>query len=253
MRWRTSPTCAGSTRCWRSGSRRPAAPAWVEEELAVLTDPETYRTDPDDGLDPAEDPLDRAALPRRAARAGAVPRDAAQSRNVPRARILKDDALLELAANRPRTAEDLGKSRLLLREARRGDIADGILAAIAAAEALPAAEMPRADGAAGAQARRGGAGRPAAGAAEGAGRGRGGGAAAGRLERRSRRHRRRGRAGRAGAARLALRGVRPGRAAAEAGRDRAVRRRRRVRVVELLRTPAAPRPDDSVPRRWDRG
>ena len=72
----------------------------------------------------------------------------AQSRNVPRARILKDDALLELAANRPNTLEELGKSRLLLREARRGEIADGILAAIAAAEAMPgggdaaAAEQP---------------------------------------------------------------------------------------------------------------
>ena len=62
---------------------------------------------------------------------------------MPRARILKDDALLELAANRPKTHDDLGKSRLLLREARRGEIADGILAAIAAAEAIPAAEVPR--------------------------------------------------------------------------------------------------------------
>jgi ribonuclease D len=62
---------------------------------------------------------------------------------VPRSRILKDDALLELAANRPRTHEDLGKSRLLLREARRGDVADGILAAIAAADALPAAAAPK--------------------------------------------------------------------------------------------------------------
>ncbi len=67
----------------------------------------------------------------------------AQGRNVPRARILKDDALLEIAANRPHNLEELGKSRLLLREARRGDIADGILAAIAAADALPASEIPQ--------------------------------------------------------------------------------------------------------------
>ena len=49
--------------------------AWVEEELAVLTDPATYRTDPDDGLDPDQDPLDRAALHRRAARARPAARD----------------------------------------------------------------------------------------------------------------------------------------------------------------------------------
>ena len=72
---------------------------------------------------------------------------------MPRGRILKDDALLELAANRPKNVEELGKSRLLLREARRGEIADGILAAIAAAETVPAAEVPRAAGGGAAQGR----------------------------------------------------------------------------------------------------
>ena len=99
----------------------------------MLTDPATYRTRPGRGLDADQDPLDGAALPRGAeASSRASARRIAQSRNVPRARILKDDALVELAANRPHNHEDLGKSRLLLREARRGDIADGILAAIAA-------------------------------------------------------------------------------------------------------------------------
>ena len=94
-------------------------------------------------MDADQDPLGLAALRRGAARARADARDLAQRRNVPRARILKDDALLELAANRPRTAEDLAKSRLLLREARRGEVAEAILAAIAAAEAVPVAEVPQ--------------------------------------------------------------------------------------------------------------
>lgn len=117
--------------------------AWVEEELAVLLDPETYRTDPDTAWSRLKT---RSTAPRFLAALQALARYrevTAQSRNVPRGRILKDDALLELAANRPRSIEDLGKSRLLLREARRGDIAEGILAAIAAAEALPAADQPR--------------------------------------------------------------------------------------------------------------
>ena len=116
--------------------------AWVEEELAVLTDPATYRHRPRRGLDPDQDPLDRAALRRRAARArpaardaGAEPQRAArphpQGRRAARARR-------QPAEDR----EDLAKSRLLLREARRGEIADGILAAIAAAEAMPAADVP---------------------------------------------------------------------------------------------------------------
>lgn len=116
---------------------------WVQEELATLLDPETYRTDPETAWTRLKP---RSAAPKFLAALRELARfreEAAQSRNVPRARILKDDALLELAANRPRNAEDLGKSRLLLREARRGDVAEGILAAIAAAEACPAADLPR--------------------------------------------------------------------------------------------------------------
>jgi ribonuclease D len=116
--------------------------AWVEEELAILLDPETYRADPETAWTRLKT---RSNTPRFLAALKELARFreiAAQSRNVPRSRILKDDALLELAANRPRNHEDLGKSRLLLREARRGDIADGILAAVAAAESTPAAEMP---------------------------------------------------------------------------------------------------------------
>ena len=117
--------------------------AWVEEELAVLTDPATYRSDPDAAWTRIKT---RSTSPRFIAALRELARlreTMAQSRNVPRARVLKDDALLELAVNRPKTPEELSKSRLLLREGRRGDVADGILAAIAAAEALPAAEVPR--------------------------------------------------------------------------------------------------------------
>ena len=116
---------------------------WVEEELAVLTDPETYRTDPDAAWARIKT---RSSAPRFLAALKELARfreEAARSRNVPRSRILKDDALVELAANRPRTADDLGKSRLLQREGRRGDVAEGILAAIAAAETLPADQIPR--------------------------------------------------------------------------------------------------------------
>jgi ribonuclease D len=117
--------------------------AWVEEELAVLTDPATYRSDPETAWMRLKT---RSTAPKFLGALREIARfreNTAQSRNVPRSRILKDDALLELAANRPRSLEDLGKSRLLLREARRGEIAEGILAAIATAEALPAAALPR--------------------------------------------------------------------------------------------------------------
>ncbi|MCB1370271.1 MAG: HRDC domain-containing protein, partial [Rhodobacteraceae bacterium] len=117
--------------------------AWVEEELAVLTDPATYRSDPADAWMRIKT---RSNAPRFIAALRELARlreTLAIARDVPRNRILKDDALLELAANRPRTPEDLGKSRLLLREARRGEVAEGILAAIAAAEAVRVQDVPR--------------------------------------------------------------------------------------------------------------
>ncbi len=118
---------------------------WVEEELAVLVDPETYRVDPETAWMRLKI---RSSAPKFLGALKELARfreEAAQARNVPRARILKDDALLELAANRPHTMEDLGKARLLLREARRGDIAEGILAAIVRADALPPSAVPRPD------------------------------------------------------------------------------------------------------------
>lgn len=117
---------------------------WVEEEEATLLDPETYRVDPETAWTRLKT---RSTAPKFLAALRELAKfreETAQGRNVPRARILKDDALLELAANRPHTPEDLSKSRLLLREARRGEVAEGILAAVAAADALPASEAPRA-------------------------------------------------------------------------------------------------------------
>jgi ribonuclease D len=116
---------------------------WVEEELAALTDPATYENDP---LEAWARIKTRSTAPRFMAalkELAELRERMARSRNVPRSRILKDDALLELAANRPKSPEDLGKSRLLLREARRGEIAEAILSAVARAEAVPALEAPK--------------------------------------------------------------------------------------------------------------
>ncbi|MEH6776283.1 MAG: HRDC domain-containing protein, partial [Cereibacter changlensis] len=69
----------------------------------------------------------------------------AQSHNVPRSRVLKDDALLEIASTRPSNSEELGRSRLLMREGRRGDIADGILAAVKAGVETRPEDLPKPD------------------------------------------------------------------------------------------------------------
>ncbi len=118
---------------------------WVEEELSVLTDPETYITRPAEAWQKIKTRTSSGrflAIVRELAR---FREDYAQTRNVPRSRVYKDDALLELASTKPANFEDLGRSRLLLREARRGDIADGILAAVAAGLAAPTDSLPKPD------------------------------------------------------------------------------------------------------------
>ncbi|WP_166416381.1 ribonuclease D [Cochlodiniinecator piscidefendens] len=104
--------------------------AWVEEELEVLTAPTTY-------IIPPEDAWKRVKTRTNSGKFLSVVRELArfregyaQSRNVPRSRVFKDDAILEMASTKPQSDKDLGRSRLLMREARRGEIAEGILNAV---------------------------------------------------------------------------------------------------------------------------
>lgn len=112
--------------------RKTGREAWLAEEIAVLEDPETYITRPEEAWLKVRT---RTNSPRFLAilRELARFREAyAQERDIPRSRVYKDDAMIELASTKPLTEADLGKSRLLLREARKGDIANGILAAVKA-------------------------------------------------------------------------------------------------------------------------
>jgi ribonuclease D len=119
--------------------------AWVAEELAVLTDPATYTVHPDEAWL-------RIKTRTTSGRFLAVVKSLAQFRetycqaqNIPRSRVMKDDALLELASTRPASVEELGRSRLLLREGRKPEIAEGILAAVKAGLEMRPEDMPKVD------------------------------------------------------------------------------------------------------------
>ncbi|MEM9579695.1 MAG: ribonuclease D [Pseudomonadota bacterium] len=118
---------------------------WVREEMQILRDPETYFTRPDDAWKRVKT---RNTSPRFLAIVRALAKfreQHAQTRDIPRNRVFKDDALVELASTKPRSGAELGRSRLLLREARRGDIADGILAAVTEGLECPEADLPKAN------------------------------------------------------------------------------------------------------------
>lgn len=123
--------------------KRTGREAWVTEEEAILLDPETYITRPEEAWLKVKTRTTSGrflAIVRELAR---FRETYAQEKNIPRSRLYKDDALLELASTKPTNYEELGRSRLLLREGRKGDVADGILAAVKAGLACKTEDLPR--------------------------------------------------------------------------------------------------------------
>ena len=118
---------------------------WVEEELSVLTDPATYTVTPDAAWTRIKTRTTSGRFLGVVKELARFREDYAQKNNVPRSRVMKDDALLELASTRPTNVEELGRSRLLLREGRKGDIADGILLAIKAGMDMRPEDLPKPD------------------------------------------------------------------------------------------------------------
>ena len=118
---------------------------WVGEELAVLTEPATYTVHPDDAWERIKTRTTSGRFLAVVKALAQFRESYAQTNNVPRARVMKDDALLELASTRPASVEELGRSRLLMREGRKPEIADGILAAVKAGMEMKAEDMPKVD------------------------------------------------------------------------------------------------------------
>ena len=118
---------------------------WVEEELETLTSPDTYITQPPDAWKRIKTRTNSPKFLAIVRELAAFRETFAQERNIPRNRVYKDDALVELASNKPKNHEELGRARLLLREARKGDIADGILKSVATGIACKSDDMPKPD------------------------------------------------------------------------------------------------------------
>ena len=125
--------------------------AWLADEMRTLTSTATYEQNPDSAWERfrnrARKPRDLAVLMEVA---GWREREA-QSRDVPRSRVLKDDVLVEVALAAPRTAEALGDLRAFPRGMERSRAGIDILAAVERGLArdhktLPAIERDRRNG-----------------------------------------------------------------------------------------------------------
>jgi ribonuclease D len=121
---------------------------WVGEEMEVLTSPETYRADPETAWERLKT---RVRKPRELAvliEIAAWRESEAQSRDVPRGRIVKDDALGDIATHAPTTPEKLGTLRSIPRGFERSkwglDVLQAVKRGLARDPAgLPPLERPR--------------------------------------------------------------------------------------------------------------
>ncbi|HLF58459.1 MAG TPA: ribonuclease D [Alphaproteobacteria bacterium] len=116
--------------------------SWLVEEMAVLTDPETYRMDPREAwrrLKTRSHSRRHLAVLREVA---AWRETEAQARDVPRNRVLRDEGLLEIASHTPRTKAELARSRSLSKGMAEGSAGSAILKAVADGLDVPETELP---------------------------------------------------------------------------------------------------------------
>jgi ribonuclease D len=117
---------------YRALSKRVAATgrqSWLDDEMKTLTSSETYEQHPERAWEryrtKARKPRDLAVL----MEVAAWRESEAQARDVPRARVLKDDVLVEVAHAAPRTVEALRNLRAFPRGMERSRAGGGFLAA----------------------------------------------------------------------------------------------------------------------------
>ncbi|MDJ1157148.1 ribonuclease D [Chelatococcus sp. SYSU_G07232] len=84
---------------------------WLDEEMAVLTSPATYELKPEEAWLRLRGRIKKAREAAVLMEVAAWREREAQSRDVPRSRVMKDDALVDVATHAPRSAEALGHLR----------------------------------------------------------------------------------------------------------------------------------------------
>ncbi len=115
---------------------------WVEEEMGVLTDPATYRLDPRESWRRLKTRSENRRLLAVLREVAAWREEEAQSRDLPRNRIIKDESIVEIAAHAPTTIDDLARSRGMQRGFAEGRMGQAILAAVKRGLELPEAACP---------------------------------------------------------------------------------------------------------------
>ena len=119
--------------------------SWLDSEMQILTSTSTYEQHPENAWlrlkTRARKPKEIAVL----MEVAAWREREAQSRDVPRGRIIKDDVIGEIAIQQPKTAEALGQLRSIPKGFERSRSGESILQAVAAGLARDPETLPKFD------------------------------------------------------------------------------------------------------------
>jgi ribonuclease D len=116
---------------------------WVAEELALLTNPDIYAMDPERAWERVKT---RTVRPRFLAvlkEVAAARERYAQKHDVPRNRVLRDEAMLEIAAHETSSIEDLARIRGVSKGLAAGPLGNDLLDAVKTGLAVPESDQPR--------------------------------------------------------------------------------------------------------------
>jgi ribonuclease D len=116
---------------------------WVFEEMSVLTSPDTYRFEPEHAWERLRT---RVRKPKELAilmEVAAWREREAQTRDIPRGRVLRDEVVADIAVQAPTTIERLGSLRSLPKGFERSRWGDAIIEAVKSGLARDPKTLPR--------------------------------------------------------------------------------------------------------------
>ncbi len=116
---------------------------WIDEELRILCDPETYRPDPMQVYHRIKGKRGNGRFLAVLQELAAWREREAQRRNVPRNRVLRDQTLLEIAHQMPDNLQALIRTRGLSERVATGPIGSAILEALDRALKIPKDQWPQ--------------------------------------------------------------------------------------------------------------
>lgn len=115
---------------------------WLSEEMDILTNPETYNQSPEIAWKRLKFQDKRPHIMGVIIELAKWREILAQTRDVPRNRILKDDAIREIALQNPKKPEDFDRMRSVPRGFIASRNAEGLMAAVEAGRQLTKSELP---------------------------------------------------------------------------------------------------------------